>query len=204
MTYTFEEPEFPNAPKLAQFGLVPEDYDRLKDLYAEIAPIEKAVPMPLSVYFWRWIGTILLLLFLYLADVALRKFAPGYTFVLNILLMIYVMRTERQKKFLESKYKIWLDRRTGPQIQARHERIRARAPELVQRRDDLLAKITTFENAHAKYYQDEAVALAQRNLPLLEVAAPKHSLICSYLKALPHYRSKQPSYTDINNLFEGE
>lgn len=32
MTYNFEEPEFPDAPKLSDFGLTPKEYEDLADV----------------------------------------------------------------------------------------------------------------------------------------------------------------------------
>lgn len=196
MTYNFEEPEFPNAPKLDQFGLVPEDYDRLKELNAEVAPFEKAERLPLSVYFWRSIGNIVVLLLVLTTEAVIESMDPVFKFLFRIF-ALYLVGEELRKKSIQNKIAIWLDRRTGPQIQARKERIRARAPELVQRRDDLLVRITVFENAHSNFFRDKALTLAKENPPISILATRKLTIVNAYDNALKHYCTEKQSRQEV-------
>lgn len=201
MTYNFEEPEFPDAPSLARFGLTVKNYLDLAEVDAEIEAAASDIPVP-KIFNW---GQVILSIPTIVWVISVSQVKPKdlgnyfwpFCFACGVILVVIVAIG----MIVETRYQKRRKRRLAKQNEAREEKIRARAPELMQRRDDLLAPIKEFEDAHAQYFRDKARDLVNANASFSEFVDRKRALTDAYSRARETYRSEQlPSADYINSI----
>lgn len=208
MTYNFVEPEFPDAPKLVQFGLTAKDYEDLAEVDKAIKSAAWYIPAPVNINWGPMIGgfpTIAFtILFLY-SQLNLKSLSSTYRwyYFIPFALILLVLRPVFEN--WESKYQSQRERRFAERMAAWRRRVRARAPSQVQYRDTLQPLVEIFETAHANYYRELATPLVIRKLSSEnaheQIRAPIARRIAAlegaYGRALKHYRTPQPSLDDI-------
>ncbi|MBN8691159.1 MAG: hypothetical protein J0L72_10290 [Armatimonadetes bacterium] len=149
MTYNFEEPEFPEAPKLVQFGLTAKDYEDLAEVDKAIKSASWFIPAPVDITWVPMIRTIpvlpLTLPPIFVNAKALGNYFWPFCFACGVMMVVLGLICYKW----ESKYQSQREHRFAERMAVWRRRVRARAPSQVQYRDTLQPLIEIFETAHA-------------------------------------------------------